>query len=373
MDIQKTPISSIKPYKFNAKSHPPEQIGRIEQSIKQFGFRQPLVIDKDLNLIIGHGRLLAAQKLGYDYVPCVITEDLTDEQVKALRLADNKTAESEWDTEKLLKSLEEIHDIDMGDFGFDIGEIEESLNSQAESYDEDDDYTGDGSGEWSGKKDNTSSMRYASFENQELMQFDTADNEFGFPVMQATQTTGDKFLRFCDWRECNDPENYIAHFYYDDFKFMMAWKEPDRYIERLRKFKAVISPDFSLYTDFPKVLQILSCYRRQWCGAYWQYLGLDVIPDIVWGEESTFEWCFDGIPKRSTVAVSSVGVKNDEKWNGKEDSLFLKGYNAMMERLEPTTVLFYGHFVEGCEGNIIRIPSFYEQRRALILDGKRKK
>lgn len=354
MDIKQIKTETIKPYGHNAKMHPPEQIERIARSISEFGWQQPLVVDKDNVLVIGHGRLLAAQRLGTKEVPCVRVENLSEEQINALRLADNKVAESEWDEEKLLRSLEEISEIDMSDFGFDLSQLEEEL-SEAETDDV-----------WSGKRDNTSSMRYASFENQETMQFDTSANYYGFPEMSPTQTTGTKFLRFCDWKETQEPWEYIAHFYYDDFKFMSAWKEPDKYIERLRMFKAVISPDFSLYTDFPRALQILSCYRRQWCGAYWQQLGLDVIPDVVWGEEDTFDWCFDGIPKHSTVAVSSVGVKNDENWNGKVDSLFLKGYNAMMERLEPTTVLYYGDMISGVEGNIIRIPSFYEQRRQKI-------
>ena len=113
------------------------------------------------------------------------------------------------------------------------------------------------------------------------MQF-PIDNKYGFPEMEATDTTGDKMCRFMDWKEVDNPKDYIAHFYYDDYKFMQAWRNPNKYIEQLRKFKAVVSPDFSLYTDFPKALQILSCYRRQWVGAYWQMMGLDVIPDVVW-------------------------------------------------------------------------------------------
>ena len=363
MNIKLTNLAVIKPYEHNAKKHPAEQIDRIARSIKEFGWQQPLVIDRDNTLIIGHGRFFAAQKLGMTDVPCVLAENLTDDQVKALRLADNKVAESEWDADKLLQSLSEINSIDMSDFGFDLDDLEEELDEYGDEYN---DHGRDSHDIWEGKRDNTSSMRYDSFENQEVFQFDTTQNEYGFPTMEATQTTGEKFLRFCDWKEVQDPQNYIAHFYYDDFKFMQAWRNPDKYLERLRMFKAVISPDFSLYTDFPKALQILSCYRRQWCGAYWQFKGLDVIPDVVWGEESTFDWCFDGIPKRSTVAVSSVGVKKDDEWNGKENNLFVKGYNAMMERLEPTTVLYYGDMIDGVEGNIIRIPSFYEQRRQTL-------
>ena len=216
------------------------------------------------------------------------------------------------------------------------------------------------------KSDNRSpSCQHNVFENQEKMQF-PIDNKYGMPKISATQTVGDKMLRFCDFKEISDPENYIAHFYYDDYKFISVWRNPDKYIERLKRFKAVISPDFSLYTDFPKALQILSCYRRQWCGAYWRYMGIDVIPDVVWGDESSFEFCFEGIPIHSTVAVSSVGIKRNDEWNDKKNSLFRIGYNEMLNRLEPTTILFYGDIIDGLEGNIIRVPSYYEQKRQIL-------
>lgn len=114
----------ITPYGQNAKKHPEEQVEHIANSIKEFGFRQPLVIDKDGVLIIGHGRLLAAKKLGLETVPVVKADDLTEEQVKALRLADNKTNESEWDLELLDAELAEIFDFDMSEFGFDMEQEE---------------------------------------------------------------------------------------------------------------------------------------------------------------------------------------------------------------------------------------------------------
>lgn len=89
---------------------------------------------------------------------------------------------------------------------------------------------------------------------------------------------------------------------------------------------------------------------------------IEVIPDVVWGEEKTFEFCFDGIPKFSTVAVSTVGVKNDKDWNNKDNNLFMRGYNEMLRRLEPKTILFYGSMIDGMKGNIIRIPSYYESK-----------
>lgn len=108
------------PYEKNAKQHPPEQVEHIANSIKEFGFRQPLVIDADNVVIIGHGRLLAAKRLGLDKVPCTRVDDLSEEQIKALRLADNKLNESEWDFDLLEEELAGLQlNFDMSEFGFD--------------------------------------------------------------------------------------------------------------------------------------------------------------------------------------------------------------------------------------------------------------
>jgi DNA modification methylase len=119
-DIEFIKVNDLHPYEKNAKKHPQEQIEYIKNSIKEFGFRQNLVVDKDNVVIIGHGRLEAAKQLGLEYVPCIKAEDLTEEQIKALRLADNKVAESEWDLDLLNDELDDIFDIDMSDFGFDL-------------------------------------------------------------------------------------------------------------------------------------------------------------------------------------------------------------------------------------------------------------
>ena len=122
MNIQQISINDLKPYPQNAKKHPAEQVEHIANSIREFGFQQPIVVDKDNVVVIGHGRLLAAKKLNMDSVPCVRADDLTDEQIKALRLADNKTNESEWDFDLLDMELSDI-EIDMEQFGFDIDDI----------------------------------------------------------------------------------------------------------------------------------------------------------------------------------------------------------------------------------------------------------
>ena len=122
MQIIEIDVNDIQPYAKNAKKHPEDQITHIANSIREFGFRQPLVIDKDNVLVIGHGRLEAAKRLGYDTVPCVRADDLTEDQIKALRLADNKTNESDWDFDFLDIELDDITDIDMSQFGFELGD-----------------------------------------------------------------------------------------------------------------------------------------------------------------------------------------------------------------------------------------------------------
>ena len=371
MDIINMPIGDIIPYGQNAKKHPSEQVKLIANSIREFGFQQPIVVDKDNVVIIGHGRLLAAKRLKMSEVPVVKAETLNDEQVRALRLADNSVAESDWNMDLLISELKEI-DIDIKEFGLDKI-LPENWDQEDEGEEDAEDQDDDADEDF----DRPAAVQHNVFENQERRQF-AQDNYYGIPTMFATQTAGNQMLRFMDWNEIDDPENYIAHFYYDDFKFIQAWRNPDKYIEKLKKFKAVVSPDFSLYTDFPRALQILSCYRRQWVGAYWQSMGLDVIPDVVWGDKESFDYCFLGIPEGGTVAVSTVGVTNNADWNGKFGEMFRDGYNEMMKRLNPSTILFYGDEIEGLDGNIIVCPSYYKQKRELlnkqkgVKDGKRK-
>jgi site-specific DNA-methyltransferase (adenine-specific) len=124
MKIEWVSPQALTPYPQNAKKHPPEQIDHIANSIKQFGWQQPIVVDKNKVVIIGHGRLYAARQLMLDSVPVVFAENLTDDQVKALRLADNQTAISEYDFSLLEQELAalDIAGVDMSMFGFEVGE-----------------------------------------------------------------------------------------------------------------------------------------------------------------------------------------------------------------------------------------------------------
>ena len=120
MNIIEVKVSDIRPYEKNNKKHPQEQIEDVATSIKQFGFKQPLVLDKDNVIIIGHCRFEAAKLLGLETVPCVIASDLDEEKVRKLRIADNKTNESDWDFDNLVAELE---DLSFDEFNFEFSEF----------------------------------------------------------------------------------------------------------------------------------------------------------------------------------------------------------------------------------------------------------
>lgn len=153
------------------------------------------------------------------------------------------------------------------------------------------------------------------------------------------------------------PEDVGLHFFLDDYQFERLWAQPDSYLDRLRSFACVCTPDFSIYTDFPKAVQLYNHFRKHWLGAYWQQCGITVIPTISWSDEGSFEWCFDGEPVGSCVAVSSVGTQATVD----SQRLFLAGYQEMLHRLKPTQIYFYGDVPDVCQGNIVPIQAFYHK------------
>lgn len=145
MEIIEIPVEKLKMYENNPRNNLPA-VKYVAASIKEFGFKQPIVIDKDYVIVCGHTRLLAAKKLGLATVPCVMADDLTDEQIKAYRIADNKVKEqSGWDFEKLSIEMKDLQNIgfNMDGFGFGIITQEpEPLPIESASYTSD--YADDG-------------------------------------------------------------------------------------------------------------------------------------------------------------------------------------------------------------------------------------
>lgn len=128
-----------------------------------------------------------------------------------------------------------------------------------------------------------------------------------------------------------------VHFCLDDYQFETIWNHPTKYIDNFRKCGILCSPDFSLYSDFPLAIQIYNHYRKHWLAKFYQDRGSIVIPTIAWSDESSYDWCFDGEPTHSVVAISSTGVlKSDECFD-----LFVKGTKEMVKRLQPTKIICF--------------------------------
>ena len=195
-----------------------------------------------------------------------------------------------------------------------------------------------------------------NYENLQKRIFDGV-GEYGIPQIQPAIYQECEWISFNSARSEKNRTGNGVHFFLDDYQFNAVWQSPDKYLDMFRQFTHVMSPDFSTYTDFPKAIQIYNHYRKHWVGAYLQEAGVKVIPTISWSTPDSFEWCFDGEPEGGAVAVSSVGAANS---NAKKE-LFLSGYNAMIERLHPETILFYGKVPEECEGNIIQIQPFHNR------------
>lgn len=134
--ITQKPIADLIPYSRNPRRND-EAVPMVMNSIKEFGFKVPIVVDRNNIIVCGHTRFKAALKLGLETVPCIVADDLSDEQIKAFRLADNKVSEkAEWDFEILSDELDDIINIDMDSFGFESIEFEEPEEDDSEKVNE---------------------------------------------------------------------------------------------------------------------------------------------------------------------------------------------------------------------------------------------
>ena len=300
MNIQMLKLSDIKPYENNPRKNN-EAVKYVAQSIKEFGFKVPIVIDKDNVIIAGHTRYKAAKRLKIKEVPTIIADDLTDEQVKAFRLADNKVAEkAEWDFDLLPLEINDIVDID---------------------------------------KDFHRDMTYRVY-NLELVDLDRTSGKYQMPTLSKTTYIPDELIGF-NYMKTSENKNVGIHCFVDDYQFERLWNNPYKYIDDIMDYNCILTPDFSLYMDMPMPMKIWNVFRSRLLGQFWQDLDIEIIPTVSWAEPETFEFCFDGIAENSVVAISTIGVKKDKNFK-----IWVDGMNAMIEKIKPSTILVYGGKVD---------------------------
>lgn len=328
MDIKYLPINDIVPYDNNPRKNN-KAVQYVANSIQEFGFKNPIIIDKDNIIVCGHTRLRAAQQLGLEKVPCIMADDLSEEQINAFRLADNKTAEvAEWDEDLLELELETIKDIDMTDFSFEIFEFGDQTEANEEEPEEP-------------EKVNERERTYKAY-NLQFNDLERTAGKYQMPVIQKEIINApSKAIGFNYVLSTQDKDGAV-HCFLDDYQIERLWNSPETYVDKLIDFDCVFTPDFSLYSDMPIAMQIWNTYRSRLVGQIMQDYGVRIIPTVSWGLPETFEFCFDGIEEGSIVVVSTIGVKKDEN----ATKIWRDGMDEMIRRIKPCAIWCYGGQVE---------------------------
>ncbi len=136
------------------------------------------------------------------------------------------------------------------------------------------------------------------------------------------------------------PTDGAVHFFLDDFRFESVWNKPKNSLQVIGKSQTTLTPDFSLYRDWPIAIQLWNTYRSRWVGCFWASYGYTVIPTISWSTVDSYDFAFMGVAIGSVVAISVCGVNHVN--NLLEYDLFMAGYKAMVQAIQPTAVLCYG-------------------------------
>lgn len=370
-EIQMISVSKLKPYERNPRKND-GAVDAVAESIRQFGFKVPIVVDSDMVIITGHTRLKAAKRLKMKQVPVIIADDLTEEQAQAFRLADNKTSElAFWDTQLLGLELSIVGlDYDMTNFGFgdlfnDDGEVEqEIIPTVTPGYNagdpEDDDYLDDPDELDLDSVDDEldgPTGRKGEYRRERTVRLYRLDHynpfrvtgKYEIPTIQAVDHVPKRLMGFnyAKSRTETDADAGI-HFYLDDYLFERIWVNPDRYIEILQTYDCVLSPDFSLYMNMPMAMKIWNTYRSRLIGQILQDNGIIVIPTLSWAEPETFEFCFDGLSEGGVISVSTIGVKRSDD----AMDIWTAGMDEALTRLKPSHIVVYGGAIDYDFGNV---------------------
>jgi hypothetical protein len=185
------------------------------------------------------------------------------------------------------------------------------------------------------------------------------DFEEDYPILNC------KEVDFTNIVNCNNTRNLncnsLVSTFIDDYHLERYWNRPDYYINRFEDVCAVMSPDYTILIGMPDPMMRWQIYRNRFVGYIWQKAGINVIPTICWTNEKSFDFCFKGVAEGSIVATSSIGMLNE-----KQIPFFLAGFEAMIETIKPSKILFlaskkYRHLFQ--DERIQWLDSFFENRR----------
>lgn len=168
-----------------------------------------------------------------------------------------------------------------------------------------------------------------------------------------------RLIAYSDTRQNDSPENTACgvHFFIDDYRFTGIYNNPERSIEKLSQYAFLLTPDYSTYSDMNYWRQLESVAHSRWVGAYWQSIGLKVVPAMTWSDSRSYSFCNDGVEKGCVVAVGMIGCKHTKIG-------FLRGYNSMLEKIEPSAIICFGEPFAEMQGNII-VVNYRDSRKVV--------
>ena len=196
------------------------------------------------------------------------------------------------------------------------------------------------SGQYNTPSKNKKTKKYSKYELYHLDIFEDLelDDEYKMPIIRPFE--GALPMRLVPFHEAIAKRDYdcTVHFYINDALFVRVLRQPKRYLSILKRFKSVITPDFSQFVNMNEAQRRYNAYCNRALGAYWQNNGVNIIYNVTWSVPDSYGYSFSGVPKNSVVAVNCMGIRgcNASKY------LWLKGYNEMLKRMSPKSIVRYG-------------------------------
>lgn len=380
-ELRRVRAKDLIPNKKNWRVHNDRQSKVLRGVLDEIGYASALVAreteDGQLVLIDGH---LRAQTTPDAIVPVLILDVTEEESDKLLSILDPLTEMADTDYGKLEALLGEIQtqsesleeyieeskedvtnylDNLQADTEYDEEDDEEEDTDADESDDEDYEVDDNGwtvTGETEAEEDSSETEEETltdSAKNRTARQYHLADidmektdGRWGIPILEPTDFIPTQLIDFDECMRAQE-KDYTVHFFIQDSRFERVWKETDRYIPMLQEFGSIIVPDFSFFEGMPQAIMLWNVYRAQLFGQIAQREGITVIPRVRFGDESTYDFCFAGIPKGGTVAVSTVSFNDDEY-----RPMFIRGVAEMIRQVNPSHIVVYGTMIEEAFGDI---------------------
>lgn len=196
----------------------------------------------------------------------------------------------------------------------------------------------------------------------------TLTGKYRFPMLAPTQAVPTKVISFNERKSISNKEDYWVDFFIDDMLFEKFWNHPEVSFENLKKFAGIITTDYSILPEMLPPQRIYNCMRNRVMAYYLQQNGFNIIPVASWCLESDFEWCFDGLPEKSSIAITTNGCMSSPY--GKR--ILLRGIEELQKQKSPTNLIVCGRHMDELDiyDNIHYYPSFSQRLKERMCNRK---